>query len=168
MPKMPNSPVPSGRDDWTTPLDFFQRVNAEFGLRLDAAATAGNTLCPTWLADAFGQEWSAPAWCNPPYGRVAVPKWLKRGIDEHLRTGHTTVFLLPAAVETKWFHEIAVPNALEIRLLRGRLKFGNVICKDGTIGEAAAQFPSALVILRRAMWGHRPRCLIRAWDWRKE
>ena len=173
MPKMPNSPSPSGRDDWTTPDDFYARLDREFGFCLDAAADASNFRAAGYLIDALSDAWHiGPIFCNPPYGRLATPLWLNRGITEFNRTGNTTVFLLPAATETKWFHELAVPNAAEIRLIKGRLKFGNALYKDGTVGEASAPFPSAVVILRNApslrIFGSKTSAYISAWDWRKE
>jgi phage N-6-adenine-methyltransferase len=166
LPKIHNKVAPSGRDDWTTPLDFYMRLRGEFNFRLDAAASAFNQLCPKINADSLVDPWDpGPVFCNPPYGRIATPLWLTRGISEFKRTRNTTVFLLPAAVETKWFQEIAAREAHEIRLIKGRLTFGNVLCKDGTIGECAAPFPSCLVILQDS-W--RTYCKIRTWDWRKE
>ena len=38
--------------------------------------------------------------------------------------GATCVLLVPAAVSTKQFHDLILPNA-EVRFLRGRLKFND-------------------------------------------
>jgi site-specific DNA-methyltransferase (adenine-specific) len=175
VPKLPHSPEPSGRDAWSTPPEFYARLNREFAFRLDAAASDENSLCEEHLADALSAAWEGgPIFCNPPYGRIATPLWLTRGINEFQRTGATTVFLLPAATETRWFHDLAVPHAAEIRLIKGRLKFGNVLCKDGTVGEVSAPFPSAIIVLRASrVWRpFRPsvptQCNIWAWDWRNE
>ena len=35
------------------------------------------------------------------------------------------VFLLPAYTDVRWFHEIVLQKANEIRFIKGRLKFGN-------------------------------------------
>ncbi len=44
--------------------------------------------------------------------------------------------LLPARTDTKWWHEYCMKG--EIRLVKGRLKFGD--------GKNSAPFPSAVVI----------------------
>ena len=56
-----------------------------------------------------------------------------------------TVMLIPARTDTRWFHEHLwdattqrPQTGIEIRLLRGRLKFGN--------GKNSAPFPSMLVV----------------------
>lgn len=170
---MPNSPEPSGRDDWTTPQDFYDRINREFDFTLDAAATAFNRKAPLHLNDAFRENWTTrqgAIFCNHPYGAAATPAWVARAAAEFALWGNTTVLLSPAAVETRWFHNIAAPYAQEIRLIKGRLKFGNVLCKDGTIGETCAPFPSALIIFtkRRLTFGRSAKALIRTWDWRTE
>ena len=46
--------------------------------------------------------WSRPAgwwWCNPPYGRE-IREWVAKAVDE--RGG---CLLLPARVDTVWFHD---------------------------------------------------------------
>ena len=173
MPKIHNAPAASGRDNWTTPPDLFARLNGEFGFKLDAAADTENALCDGFMdakvRDAFETAWEpGPIFCNPPYGRIETPRWLQRGYDEFLRTRLTTVFLVPAATETRWFHNLVAPYAKEVRFIKGRLKFGNVLCKDGTIGEQFATFPSMIVVfgLRKVpqLWGG---ARMRAWDWRK-
>lgn len=70
--------------------------------------------------------------CNPPYG-PEISKFLVRGIEAKV-----AVFLLPARTDVKWFHDLCLPRAKEIRFIRGRLKFGNA--------ENDAPFPSMLVV----------------------
>jgi hypothetical protein len=50
------------------------------------------------------------------------------------------VFLVPARTDTRWFHDVVLPNAREIRFLRGRLKFGDA--------ENSAPFPSMIVVFK--------------------
>lgn len=72
--------------------------------------------------------------CNPPYG-PGIGSWLARATEAEL-----AVFLLPARTDTRWFHEHVLPKALEIRFIRGRLKFG-----DAT---NSAPFPSMIVVFK--------------------
>ncbi len=37
------------------------------------------------------------------------------------------MFLIPARTDTRWFHEIVLPKAKEIRFIKGRLKFGDAV-----------------------------------------
>ena len=51
----------------------------------------------------------------------------------------TVVCLIPARTDTAWWHDY-VMKANEIRLVRGRLKFGGA--------KNSAPFPSAVVVFR--------------------
>jgi len=57
---------------------------------------------------------------NPPYRDKAA--WIRKAIDEW-RKCKTVVMLLPVDTSTSWFHDLILPNATEIRFIRGRLKF---------------------------------------------
>ena len=74
---------------------------------------------------------------NPPYGRE-VGKWIAKAAHDSLEYGSTIVCLLPSRTDTKWFHELVLPNAQEIRFIRGRVKFEGM--------QAGAPFPSLIVI----------------------
>ena len=79
----------SNDDTWTTPRDYYDRINIEFNFTLDAAALADSTLVPdNWYGpdhpdqsrrDAFTRDWAkdsaGPIWLNPPYGRV-IKSWV--------------------------------------------------------------------------------------------
>jgi hypothetical protein len=52
------------------------------------------------------------------------------------------VYLLPARTDTRWFHTFVLPDAKEIRFLRGRLKFRNA--------RYNAPFPSMVVVFEPA------------------
>lgn len=134
------------RHDWETPRPFFDRVNAQFGFNLDAAASADNALCPCYFTaedDALVQEWRGCVWCNPPYG-YGVVRWVKKAYEESER-GNLVVMLIPARTETAWWHDYAM-KAKEIRLIRGRLMFGS---PDAPAHGHNAPFPSALLIFDR-------------------
>jgi hypothetical protein len=74
---------------------------------------------------------------NPPYGRE-IGDWMAKAYQAARDDQATVVCLVPARTDTKWWHDYAMKH--EIRLLRGRLQFG-----DAT---ASAPFPSAVVIMR--------------------
>lgn len=67
--------------------------------------------------------------------------WVKKCSEEAKRPDTTVVMLIPARTDTAYFHDYIYkkPN-VEIRFLRGRLKFGD--------GKNSAPFPSMVVIFR--------------------
>ena len=139
-------------DTWTTPRDFFDKLNVEFDFGLDAAALQNSTLVPdNWYGpdhpdpaarDALRIDWNhnsrgKPIWLNPPYGRV-IKDWMRKA-SEVAAGGGTVVCLVPARTDTSWWHDYCI-NAYEIRYIRGRLKFGGQ--------KNSAPFPSAVVVMR--------------------
>jgi phage N-6-adenine-methyltransferase len=134
--------------EWTTPQRFFDALDAEFGFTLDAAASAENAKCATyycgeWGRDGLTQPWDGVVWCNPPYGRE-IGRWVEKGYREAQR-GATVVMLIPARTETAYWHDY-VMRADEIRLVRGRLRFGGGGKRSAKSHNAP--FPSAVVVFR--------------------
>ena len=122
----------SASDHWATPNDLYSVLNNEFHFNFDPCPLDGDG---DGLAPLFCQWRGKRVFCNPPYGRQ-VGKWIQRGMEAEL-----AVFLLPARTDTKWFHDLILPYAVEIRFLRGRLRFGNA--------QHAAPFPSIVVIFKK-------------------
>ena len=137
-------------DTWTTPRDYFDKVNKEFNFTLDAAALAASTLVPdNWYGpdhtdhtrrDAFTRDWAKDSagsiWLNPPYGRT-IKDWVCKA-NTVASGGGLVVCLVPARTDTSWWHDYCIHH--EVRFIRGRLKFGGQ--------KNSAPFPSALVIMR--------------------
>lgn len=122
--------------EWSTPQDFFDRLDWKYHFTLDAAATAENAKCARFFTaedDGLTKNWGGEiVFCNPPYGRE-IGRWVRKGYEE--AKAAVVVMLLPARTDTHWFHDYCVKG--NITFLRGRLKFGGA--KD------AAPFPSMLV-----------------------
>jgi phage N-6-adenine-methyltransferase len=142
----------SETDEWATPQDFFDVVNAEFSFTLDVCALDASAKCEHYFtpeADGLAQNWTGTCWMNPPYGDV-IGDWVQKAYKSS-QAGATVVCLVPARTDTAWFHDYCLPG--EVRLIRGRLRFG--------AADASAPFPSCLVVLgpdveQRAF----------GWDWR--
>ncbi len=117
-------------DRWATPTAVYDALNAEFDFNLDPCPLDGDVDGLSLSCDWRGRR----VFCNPPYGR-GLGDWLKRA-EETL----VAVYLLPARTDTRWFHDLVLPTACEIRFIRGRLRFGGA--KNG------APFPSMVVIFR--------------------
>ena len=141
----------SNDDTWTTPVDFFNKLNKEFNFSLDAAALKSSALCDNWfgpdhddpnLRDAFPMNWASftptkTVWLNPPYGRT-IKDWVNKANYEATNRKITIVCLVPARTDTSWWHSYCIQH--EIRFIKGRLKFGSQ--------KNSAPFPSAVVIMR--------------------
>jgi phage N-6-adenine-methyltransferase len=150
----------SATDEWETPQEVFDALNAEFGFAVDLAASPDNTKVPgnyyrisdsaldsNWYA-AFPSHmgYRSVGWCNPPYSRGLQAKFIAKAAEER-RRGFLTVMLLPARTDTKAFHAHIYDasrwqprDGIEIRFLPGRLKFGGA--------ANSAPFPSMVVVFR--------------------
>ena len=90
-----------------------------------------------WINKGLGGQ---IVFCNPPYGS-AIKDWVKKCSEESKKDNTTVVMLIPARTDTKYFHDyIYQKENVEVRFLRGRLKFGN--------SENSAPFPSMVVVFR--------------------
>jgi hypothetical protein len=137
----------SEKQDWCTPQQFFDELDAEFHFVLDAAATHQNSKCKRCFTpedDGLIQNWDmgGAVYCNPPYGKE-IGLWVKKAYEE-AQKGTTIVMLIPARTDTKYFHEYIYHKA-EIRFVKGRLKFTD---ENGT-PKGTAPFPSMVVIYNR-------------------
>lgn len=135
----------SKTDQWSTPQDLFDALNAEFHFTLDACADETNHKCDRYFTkeqDGLLQDWGGHiVFCNPPYGAKATGEWTRKCYEEAQKVGTTVVLLIPARTDRKPFHEYVYqkPN-VEIRFLKGRLEFGN--------SKERAPFPSMVVVFR--------------------
>lgn len=128
----------SESSEWETPKNLFDHYDSIFQFQLDVCASKNNKKVRQYISknvDGLSCAWQHVNWMNPPYGRE-IGKWIKKAFDESL-LGNTTVCLLPARTDTKWWQDY-VMKADVIHFIRGRLKFGNM--------NNSAPFPSAIVI----------------------
>ena len=130
-------------DNWSTPTDFYEKLNDEFHFSVDVAASDENSKCERYYtvkSNGLAQDWTGETvWCNPPYGRQ-IRQWVCKAYSTVREGKSTVVMLLPARTDTEWFHDYVYGKA-EIRFVKGRLKFGNV--------DQRARFPSMVVIYRQ-------------------
>lgn len=123
--------------EWETPLPLFAELDRLFGgFTLDPCATWQNAKCACFFTreqDGLRQPWNGKVFMNPPYGRE-IGQWVKKAWEASL-SGALVVCLLPARVDTRWWHDYACHG--HIYFLRGRLRFGPA--------QNSAPFPSAIV-----------------------
>jgi phage N-6-adenine-methyltransferase len=135
----------SRSNEWATPQDFYDILDAQFAFTLDPCAAADNAKCSrffTKLDDGLSQPWDGSVFMNPPYS--CVKPWMAKAVDES-RRGSLVVALVPARTCTAWWHDNVMTHAAEVRAVRGRLRFG--------AGRGAAPFPSAVVVFRPGVEG---------------
>jgi phage N-6-adenine-methyltransferase len=141
----------SKSDEWATPQKLFDELNDEFDFTLDAAATKENAKCKTFCTkenDGLSCDWKGHrVFCNPPYTKNQVGIWLEKAAMACSYDGVTSVFLVPARTDTRWFHDRLWDREshrpwvnISLRFLKGRLKFGD--------SKNSAPFPSMIVIFR--------------------
>jgi phage N-6-adenine-methyltransferase len=144
----------SASDDWPTPADFYDALDAEFGFVLDVCASSANHKTTQFYAldhpdngrrDGLAQDWAAqaaalggPVWMNPPYGRP-IAAWMSKAF-EAAQAGATVVTLVPVRADTAWWHDLVLATGAQVRHVRGRLRFGNAV--------NTAAFSSAVVVYR--------------------
>lgn len=132
----------SKSDEWATPKDLFNKLNAVYNFTLDPCATAENRKCWKYFDendDGLTQDWSNEVvFVNPPYSNVAG--WVAKCYNESLNNKAICVLLIPARTDTKWFHKYCL-NADLIQFVKGRVKFDN-----GAAKLNSAPFPSMIVV----------------------
>lgn len=142
----------SNRDDWETPQDFFDKLNAQYHFTLDPCSSDTNAKCPkhyTEQDNGLEQDWGGEiVFCNPPYSRKGGQDlWVKKCYEESLKPNTTVVALLPARTDTKRFHQYIL-NKAEIIWIEGRLLFEidgkPILDKKGR--PQPAPFPSMVCI----------------------
>ncbi|WP_082556019.1 DNA N-6-adenine-methyltransferase [Aeromicrobium sp. Root472D3] len=143
----------SATDNWPTPQDFYDRLDAEFNFALDVCSSKANHKAPVFYAldhdnpnfrDGLAGDWAADAagqtiWCNPPYGR-GIRAWMEAALHAAQTGGATVVCLVPVRADSAWWHDLVLSTGAEVRYVRGRLKFGDA--------KNSAAFSSAVVIYR--------------------
>lgn len=118
---------------WATPPALYAELDKEFHFDFDPCPLGESEM--DGAAPLFTRWEGRRVYCNPPYNKAMVP-FLQRAVEAEV-----AVFLLPARTDTKWFHNLVLPVAKEIRFLSRRLSFGDCGNK--------APFPSMLAIFRK-------------------
>ena len=136
----------TGKDDWETPLQFFNKLNEEFNFTLDPCCGIETAKCNKFYTkneDGLKQDWDGEiVYVNPPYSKKTKDNpgqeaWIKKCSEEGQNT--IVVMLLPARTDTIAFHKYIYGKA-EIRFLKGRLRFVGA--------KATAPFPSMVVVFK--------------------
>jgi phage N-6-adenine-methyltransferase len=126
-------------DVWGTPQWLFDALDKEFGFTLDPCTDGTNAMCEKFYSaqeNGLLRDWGTETvFMNPPYSDCQA--WMCKAYGA-AQEGATVVCLVPSRTDTDWWHRYAMKG--EIRLLRGRLKFGDAV--------NSAPFPSAVIVFR--------------------
>ena len=131
-------------DNWRTPQDLYDRLNNEFKFDFDP--------CPLIDADKITKEtdgllidWGKRNFVNPPYSRKLKEAFIERSVY-FKNKGRLCVMLLPVSTSTKIFHDVILPNADDIRFLRGRVKFEGINTFGEIVKNKAGMHDSMVVV----------------------
>ena len=112
------------RNEWQTPDRVFRALADTYGpFTLDAAANRYNARCKRFnsFEKPDRHEWLGRVWCNPPYsGTPSVSRWVQRAYEAS-RRDTTVVMLLPAQINSGWFHNWAIRGTILVP--KGRIEF---------------------------------------------
>jgi hypothetical protein len=167
-------------DEWCTPKDLCEDLGATHNIVADVACRSTNAKYPIALAidkgvDGLRFPWheipalseGAAAFCNPPHS--TIDQWIQKSIEESdFET--RVIMLIPASTGTDHWHDLVLPNAVEIQEVKHRISFfGKIKIKGQSkdlpkdqvqykMGYAPATFDSAIVIFdqSRPRAGGRP------------
>ncbi len=144
-----------GKDNWRTPFNLFSVFHCVYQFTIDGAADATNHLLPRWYGpgsdiaiDALTYSWAGErVWLNPPYS--LCKNFIAKAAEERYN-GVTSVCLVPARTDTRWWHRYVWDTKLAKwregvsgDFLKGRVKF---IDPDNLSSKAGAPFPSAVIV----------------------
>jgi site-specific DNA-methyltransferase (adenine-specific) len=130
---MKQIPMTSLSEHWRTPEALYRVLDDEFHFDFDPCPGGDNVEDGT--APMFCSWTGRRVFCNPPYG-PKIRGFIERGVEADV-----AVFLIPSRTDTRWFHEIVLPFAKEIRFIKGRLTFAG--------GKSSAPFPSMVVVFEK-------------------
>ena len=130
----------SDEANWRTPPTLFKRLDDEFYLDIDLAASSSDHLCDFWVGpdhpdsafrDALTLPWhqwhTSTLYLNPPYSRKLlreignpaydIAEWAKTCATQ-AKLGATIVGLFPYGVQTRWWYEWVRHGEFKAREIR--------------------------------------------------
>ena len=151
------------KDEWETPDYIFKELDKEFNFNFDLACTSENCKCEDGIYNKYDKnglnyipsktlnEDKLNIWCNPPYSQPLKDQFIEK-CSELIKNlcVCVCVMLLPASTDVKSFHEYIYnkPN-VEIRFLKGRVKFKGVNTKGEYVTNKCGMTGSMVVIFRK-------------------
>lgn len=131
-------------DNWATPKEFYDKLNKEFNFDFDPCPLMNESEI-TPEKDGLLIEWGKRNYINPPYSKSLKEAFVLKSIEES-KKGKLCVMLLPVSTSTKLFHEHILPNATEIRFVKGRIKFLGTNTKGEFVTNKSPMHDSMIVV----------------------
>jgi len=130
-------------DNWATPKDLYDKLDKEFIFDHDPCPLESGEI----LVDGLDRdnEWGRCNFVNPPYNLKDKVAFVERAVEEK-KKGNTSVLLIPVSTSTKLFHDTILPNADDIRFLKGRVKFVGVNTKGELVDNKCGMHDSMIVV----------------------
>ena len=135
----------NNHDNWETPSYLYDKLNKEFNFDFDPCPICFDEITPD--KDGLLIEWGQRNFVNPPYSRKLKEAFVKKAIKES-KKGKLCVCLLPVSTSTILFHDYILPNAYDIRFLRGRVKFIGYNTFGEKVDNKAGMHDSMVVIFK--------------------
>jgi hypothetical protein len=127
------------KDDWATPNYVYRALDNEFSFNFDP--------CPLHSTfDGLSIEWKERNYINPPYSLKLKTAFVKKAIEESNK-GKLCVMLLPVSTSTKLFQDLILPNASEIRFVKGRIPFEGINTFGKKVGKGSAPMHDSMVVV---------------------
>ena len=119
-------------DDYATPKHFYEKINREFNFSYDP--------CPFQSDfDGLQTDWVGNIYVNPPYSNIEP--FIIKGLQELKKSANVVVYLIPVRSDTKYWHNLIMKYANEIRFVKGRLNFNDA--------KSPSPFPVCLIIFNK-------------------
>ena len=84
----------SSSDEWETPQELFDKLNAEFHFTIDVCASKENAKVNRYFTkeqDGLKQDWTGETvWCNPPYGKQ-IKHWIHKAYEHFVGGGYSSI-----------------------------------------------------------------------------
>ena len=135
----------NNHDNCETPLYLYNELNKEFNFDFDPCPICFDEITPD--KDGLLIEWGQRNFVNPPYSRKLKEAFVKKAIEES-KKGKLCVCLLPVSTSTILFHDYILPNAHDIRFLKGRVKFIGYNTFGEKVNNVAGMHDSMIVIFK--------------------
>lgn len=116
-----------------TPISLLKDIEQEFGLFHDPCPLFGEE----W--DGLSSNWGEVNFIHPPFSNVEP--WIIKAIIEKIDEENTSILLLPAKTNTKYWMEYVFPFSDEIRWLQKGIKF------ESDFAEFSQPYPYELVLV---------------------
>lgn len=116
FPRISGAPV---NDSVGTPIPLYDDLDAMFSFTYDPCPLNGKD--DPNVPNGLEQRWGWTSFINPPYSQIVV--WLAWAVYQMYTYGTRSVFLIPAHVETLYWHHYVLEHASEVWFCCTGLRF---------------------------------------------